>query len=438
MTQRTTSFPVGAAVTEAQLDDDLHGTLARLRAVEPVSWVPALEAWVVTARDQAVEVMRDASAFTVDDPRFSTAQVLGPSMLSLDGPAHTRHRDPFADAFRLPEVRTRLNADVHSTAVEMVRAMQPTGTAELRRQLAGPLAVRVVARALDLIDGDPATLLAWYEQIVASVTAISNGHADDGRADEAVAHLTTSVQATVRSGTGVLSAAIDSLTIDEVVSNTGVMLFGGIETSEGMTTNAFAHLLADGTAWDMVVADPTLIANVVEESLRDRRLRHHLDRGSEPRSGDVRRTRPIRPQPIEREAARDVRARSPRVPWHASGAPRDTVGNRCGHRGAAQPTARPFCSSPTTGRHRVSQTGPTGRGLEPAPLTTPGWCTGPTVSDAVRRAARRPVRPPCMLRPTTRPPRPVGERPPHPSPSGTPPSRPGNRPAGCARQSPAR
>jgi cytochrome P450 len=268
MTQRTTSFPVGAAVTEAQLDDDLHGTLARLRAVEPVSWVPALEAWVVTARDQAVEVMRDASAFTVDDPRFSTAQVLGPSMLSLDGPAHTRHRDPFADAFRLPEVRTRLNADVHSTAVEMVRAMQPTGTAELRRQLAGPLAVRVVARALDLIDGDPATLLAWYEQIVASVTAISNGHADDGRADEAVAHLTTSVQATVRSGTGVLSAAIDSLTIDEVVSNTGVMLFGGIETSEGMTTNAFAHLLADGTAWDMVVADPTLIANVVEESLR--------------------------------------------------------------------------------------------------------------------------------------------------------------------------
>ena len=69
-----------------------------------MSWVPALDGWLVTRRDLCIEVMRDAERFTVDDPRFSTAQVVGPSMLSLDGAEHRRHRDPFAAAFRRPEV----------------------------------------------------------------------------------------------------------------------------------------------------------------------------------------------------------------------------------------------------------------------------------------------------------------------------------------------
>ena len=75
----------------------------RLREAEPVSWVPALDGWLVTRRDLCVEVMRDADTFTVDDPRFSTAQVVGPSMLSLDGEEHRRHRDPLC--CRLPAAR---------------------------------------------------------------------------------------------------------------------------------------------------------------------------------------------------------------------------------------------------------------------------------------------------------------------------------------------
>jgi hypothetical protein len=73
-------------VTLSDLDDDPHPVLARLRAGAPVCWVPVLGAWLVTGYDLAIEVLRDARTFTVDDPRFSTAKVVGPSMLSLDGP----------------------------------------------------------------------------------------------------------------------------------------------------------------------------------------------------------------------------------------------------------------------------------------------------------------------------------------------------------------
>src|SRR3954454_17700884 len=85
---------VGADITLDDLTDDPHPHLARLRATAPVAWVRAVGGWLVTGRAAAIEVLRDPLTFTVDDPRFSTARVIGASMLSTDGAEHLRHRDP--------------------------------------------------------------------------------------------------------------------------------------------------------------------------------------------------------------------------------------------------------------------------------------------------------------------------------------------------------
>ncbi|HEX5406245.1 MAG TPA: hypothetical protein VFX16_28545, partial [Pseudonocardiaceae bacterium] len=143
-------FPVGQAATIAELTADPYRLLARLRCEEPVSWVPELDGWLVTRHDLAVRVMRDARAFTVDDPRFSTAQVVGPSMLSLDGAEHTRHRTPFAGHFRPTEIARRYDEFVAAEAGRLVDRLRPAGRAEIRRGLAGPLAVAVMAWSLGL------------------------------------------------------------------------------------------------------------------------------------------------------------------------------------------------------------------------------------------------------------------------------------------------
>src|SRR3954453_21158296 len=106
------SSPLGAAATLDELEDEPYPLLARLRTAEPVSWLPALGGWVVTRRDLALAVMRDAETFTVDDPLFSTRRVVGPSMLTLDGEAHARHRAAFARPFRLDAVREGFTAFV--------------------------------------------------------------------------------------------------------------------------------------------------------------------------------------------------------------------------------------------------------------------------------------------------------------------------------------
>ena len=145
--------------------------LARLRAAAPAAWVPVLGTWLVTGYDLAVAVLRDARTFTVDDPRFSTAQVVGPSMLSLDGAPHARHRGPFNRPFRHDEVHARLAAFTRAETGRLVSAIEPLGAAELRRAVAGPLAAAVMAEVLGLGQVDPATILTWYDGIVAAVQA---------------------------------------------------------------------------------------------------------------------------------------------------------------------------------------------------------------------------------------------------------------------------
>jgi len=266
-------FPIGAGATLEELDADPHPLLARLREREPVSWLPTLEAWLVTRRDLALQVMRDPATFTVDDPRFSTGQVVGQSMLTLDGAEHARHRDPFARPFRLDAVRRRFSAVVAGETDRLIDAIEADGRAELRRSVAGPLAVAAVAHSLGLGDADAAEVLGWYDAIVASVTGVAAGNPVTAAGSAAFAALRTSIERTVDrdEGSSLLAAAAGDaggLSRDEVVSNAAVLMFGGIETTEAMIANAVLHLLAHPDQLALVEADRSLLRNAVEESLR--------------------------------------------------------------------------------------------------------------------------------------------------------------------------
>ena len=84
--------------------------------------------------------------------------------------------------------------------------------------------------------------------------------------------LRASVEAAIgRPGASSLLAAAagtGGLSTDEVVSNAAVLMFGGIETTEGMICNAILHLLSHPAQLSLVAADRGLLPGAVEESLR--------------------------------------------------------------------------------------------------------------------------------------------------------------------------
>jgi cytochrome P450 len=203
---------------------------------------------------------------------------VGPSMLSLDGAEHKRHRDPFAEAFRSADSAARLEEVAEAEASRLVAGLAAAGEAELRRSVAGPLAVAVVADVLGLGQTDPKVILAWYDEIVGAVSGLAgqSGHGPDPDSatagSAAFAELSAHVRAAIgrAHGDSLLSAAAGAggLRDSEVVSNAAVLMFGGIETTEGMICNAILHLLDHPAQLAEVIGDPGLAANAIDESLR--------------------------------------------------------------------------------------------------------------------------------------------------------------------------
>jgi cytochrome P450 len=286
-------------VTLDELDRDPHPLLARMRAASPVCWVPEAGGWLVTGYAAATEVLLDAATFTVDDPRFTTARVTGASMLSLDGAEHARHRGAFARAFRPAGAGQWLGGSIRAEAARLTAAIRPPGQAELRTAFAGPLAAAVMAQALGLtpIGIPPGTVLAWYRDIVAAVAALPAGEPASaqptaagppgnagapGKAGAATAaaatvpvasfaELAAGVRAAIASGRSPLLAAATAdggLSAGEVTSNAAVVLFGGIETTEGMICNAVLEMLRQPDSLRVEDWDLDLIPGLVEESLR--------------------------------------------------------------------------------------------------------------------------------------------------------------------------
>src|SRR5947208_3214877 len=97
--------------------------------------------------------------------------------------------------------------------------------------------------------------LRWYDAIVASVSGVSAGRpvTDEGAA--AFEELRASL-------VGVLD--VQGLSQEEAVSNAAVIMFGGIETTEGMIANAIWHLLSNPGELAAVEADRSLLPNAVE------------------------------------------------------------------------------------------------------------------------------------------------------------------------------
>jgi cytochrome P450 len=174
-------------------------------------------------------------------------------MLTLDGAEHARHREPFARPFRRAAVLERFTPLVEAEATRLAGALEPG--ADLRRGFAGPLAAAIVTHALGLHAVGVERVLGWYDAIVGAVTQLTAGRELPRSGTEGFAALREALHA---------SGVRD----EEAVSNNAVLLFGGIETTEGMIANALWHLLTHEDQLALVRAEPALLANAVEESLR--------------------------------------------------------------------------------------------------------------------------------------------------------------------------
>ena len=250
--ERRRRFPLGEAIEFADLEEHARAdALDRLRAAEPVSWVPALGGWLVTSHALGRDVLGRRKDFTVwAEPNLVRAS-LGVMMLTSDGDEHDRQRLPFDEPFRMRAVRERFEAPVSNRVDMLLAGLVPRGACELASDFAAPFAIGVAGDILGLSLDDVPRIRGFYDAFAGAM--VYDGDPEpQRRADAARAAfdeiLLGELARVRRASDGSITSAVASnaeleLTDDEIVAQLRVILFGAIETVESMVLNSVLMLL---------------------------------------------------------------------------------------------------------------------------------------------------------------------------------------------------
>jgi cytochrome P450 len=249
--------------------EDPYTLLREAAATCPVVTAPA-GAVIVTGAQNVAAVFKDAESFRNElRPREPDTQ---PSLVHLDGDEHSRMRKLVVKAFT-PRAVKKLQDPTYAMAHELIDRFADRGTADLCLEFAFLLPAMVIAELVGIPEGDRSQFVQWADDAITAAGPNSGGYAESDAA------LRTYVLGIIdrrreTPGDDLLSDLIgvhdgeDRLSTDELVALVRMLILAGTDTTANLIGSMLHQLLSDRSRWERVRADRTLIANVVEETLR--------------------------------------------------------------------------------------------------------------------------------------------------------------------------
>lgn len=285
---RIDRFPLGAGVCLADLAVDPYPIFARLQEVEPVTWVPEIERWFLTRRDDILAVLRDPGLFTTDAPS-TIRDMFGVHMMTTEGPTQIRYKRKCLPPFHASRLKTAslppLVAEVERLVEAMRSAARPADdgragrwqAGEVRTGVARPVALHSVLSLLGIPLSETERVNEWYEHFARALANFAGDPdvraAGKGAADAFGRALAPILEELERNPDGSLLADlacdhVDPLTAEEIRSNALIILFGGIETTESMIANAVWALLSHPEQLEVARSSREALDLAIEETLR--------------------------------------------------------------------------------------------------------------------------------------------------------------------------
>ncbi|MEU2160864.1 cytochrome P450 [Streptomyces sp. NPDC019208] len=273
----------------ADFTADPYPYYAKLREAGPVHEVVSPygdRVWLVVGHEEA----RAALA----DPRLSKSpgtlglkmldeELIGPYLLVLDPPDHTRLRRLVSREFTARRVEA-LRPRIQDITDELVGAMLPAGRADLVDALAFPLPITVICELLGVPAADRDRFRAWSTEIVAPTAADRERTAveelaayldeliEDKRcsrpADDLLSALLRTLPHSPAGTGGTPIEERDRLSAAELRAMAYLLLIAGHETTVNLISNGVRALLRHPDQLNALRADFGLLDGAVEEMLR--------------------------------------------------------------------------------------------------------------------------------------------------------------------------
>ncbi|WP_329114128.1 cytochrome P450 family protein [Streptomyces sp. NBC_01353] len=251
---------------------------AKLRESGPVHHIrmpDGWEFWLVVGHEEGRAALADprlVKSPSVIDFVPVDEEVIGPNLLAVDPPDHTRLRKLVAREFTGRRVEA-LRPRIQELADELVDAMAPAGRADLVDSFAFPLPMTVICELLGVPVADRDSFRHWSNELVAPAGGTPAREVVEGFGS----YLDELIEDKRASGPqdDLLSALIatraedgDRLSLPELRAMGYLLLVAGHETTVGLISNTMRALFAHPDQLAELRADFGLLDGVIEEGLR--------------------------------------------------------------------------------------------------------------------------------------------------------------------------
>jgi cytochrome P450 len=279
-------------VSDPSFIADPYPVLNELREATPIYWSEASGHWVITRFSDVHETLRDRrmgrsyshlyshAALGREEPDSRWAafhQHEQWSLLCLEPPDHTRIRRLVAKVFT-PKSVTAIRPAVQFFADELLDTCRDRGEFELLRDYAQPYSVAVICSMLGVPRADTQLLLDWSHAIVKMYELSTTDEvraAANTAAAEYIAYTRALIAEKRRNPDGLLVSELvrvedegDTLTEDEIISTTMVLVEAGHEATVNTLGNGMRAILRHQGEWHRVVSGQVTARTAVEEMLR--------------------------------------------------------------------------------------------------------------------------------------------------------------------------
>lgn len=270
---------VGESITLEALERDPYPIYARLREEEPVSWVPAVQLWLVTRHDDVRTVGLTPDLFTAATDPSTLNRTMGTNMLGSEGEDQQRIRRITEVPFRPRDVEERTQGMIPKLAHGLVDSFQDRGEVDLFTALADPMSVQALRFMLGLDEVPWEDLLRWNQGMMPGLANFEGNPDKQAPADEASAELGQAIERVLdrlqdEPDGSVMSWMLhhdangDRMTREEIVANTKLMLSGGLQEPRDLIALVVWALGTHPDQLEEVRANRGLIKQATEETLR--------------------------------------------------------------------------------------------------------------------------------------------------------------------------
>ncbi len=266
----------------------------QLRHEQPLFHDTVDDRWLLTRYDDVAAVFRDHETYSTRPYERIFTDVIGPTMVQMDGDDHDIRRSIVAPVLVGRKLETNLLPLIDTVVDDLLDKLPTTGAIDLIAGLTMPLPLKVIATILAMGADDDAYLADVTAKIIAALAGEEPARTIGITTHAAfTAHIDGLIdERTERPGTDLISGIVhgrteagERLSRQEIASFIALMMVAGGETTDRGLANFIAILLEHPDVLAEVRADPALMDAAFSEFMRrdgvvvyeDRELRRDVE-----------------------------------------------------------------------------------------------------------------------------------------------------------------